>query len=244
MNQALAGVDQLSSAQSQLADAQAQLDAAKAQLEQQRASAEAELADAQATLDQSEAQLAQAEGQLTDARASYEDGLASYQEQEASAQSQLDDAQAKIDDAQTQVDSLEKPEVYLLDRTQDEGVETYMQDTCRMDGIANVFPVFFFLVAALVALTTMTRMVEDDRVLIGTLKALGYSKGRIASRYLCLCSHRQRGWGGPGHRRCFRRRSQPSSWPPTASSTPCPQWRGRFLSILGWRFCQVALALA
>ena len=188
VNQALAGVDQLSSAQSQLADAQAQLDAAKAQLEQQRASAEAELADAQATLDQSEAQLAQAEGQLTDARASYEDGLASYQEQEASAQSQLDDAQAKIDDAQTQVDSLEKPEVYLLDRTQDEGVETYMQDTCRMDGIANVFPVFFFLVAALVALTTMTRMVEDDRVLIGTLKALGYSKGRIASRYLAYAA--------------------------------------------------------
>ena len=163
VNQALAGVDQLSSAQSQLADAQA-------------------------TLDQSEAQLAQAEGQLTDARASYEDGLASYQEQEASAQSQLDDAQAKIDDAQTQVDSLEKPEVYLLDRTQDEGVETYMQDTCRMDGIANVFPVFFFLVAALVALTTMTRMVEDDRVLIGTLKALGYSKGRIASRYLAYAA--------------------------------------------------------
>lgn len=195
VNQALAGVDQLSSAQSQLADAQAQLDAAKAQLEQQRASAEAELADARATLDQSEAQLAQAEGQLaqaegqlTDARASYEDGLASYQEQEASAQSQLDDAQAKIDDAQTQVDSLEKPEVYLLDRTQDEGVETYMQDTCRMDGIANVFPVFFFLVAALVALTTMTRMVEDDRVLIGTLKALGYSKGRIASRYLAYAA--------------------------------------------------------
>ena len=86
------------------------------------------------------------------------------------------------------MDSLEKPEVYLLDRTQDEGVETYMQDTCRMDGIANVFPVFFFLVAALVALTTMTRMVEDDRVLIGTLKALGYSKGRIASRYLAYAA--------------------------------------------------------
>lgn len=184
VNQALAGVVQLSSAQAQLADAQSQLDGAKARLDQERASAEAQLADARATLDQHAAELAEAEDQLADAKASYEDGLASYQEQEASVQSQLDDAQAKIDDAQAQVDALEKPDVYLLDRTQDEGVETYMQDTRRMDGIANVFPVFFFLVAALVALTTMTRMVEDDRVLIGTLKALGYSKGRIASRYL------------------------------------------------------------
>lgn len=188
VNRALADVEQLSSAQAQLTDAQSQLDAAKAQLDQQRTSAEAELAAAQATLDQNEAQLAQAEDQLADAKASYEEGLASYQEQEADAQSQLDDAQAKIDDAQAQVDALEKPEVYLLDRTQDEGVETYMQDTRRMDGIANVFPVFFFLVAALVALTTMTRMVEDDRVLIGTLKALGYSKGRIASRYLAYAA--------------------------------------------------------
>lgn len=184
VNQALAGVEQLSSAQAQLADAQSQLDGAKAQLDKERASAEAQLADARATLDQHAAELEEAEDQLADAKASYEDGLASYQEQEASVQSQLDDAQAKIDDAQAQVDALEKPDVYLLDRTQDEGVETYMQDTRRMDGIANVFPVFFFLVAALVALTTMTRMVEDDRVLIGTLKALGYSKGRIASRYL------------------------------------------------------------
>ena len=135
-------------------------------------------------LDQNAAKLAEAEDELTSSKASYEEGLASYQEQEANAQSQLDDAQAEIDDAQAQVDALEQPDVFLLDRTQDEGVETYMQDTRRMDGIANVFPVFFFLVAALVALTTMTRMVEDDRVLIGTLKALGYSKGRIASRYL------------------------------------------------------------
>lgn len=184
VSQALAGADQLSGAQAQLADGQAQLDAAQAQLDQERASAQAQLADAQATLDQNAAKLTDAEDQLASSKESYEEGLTSYQEQEADAQSRLDDAQAKIDDAQAKVDALEAPDVYLLDRTQDEGVETYMQDTRRMDGIADVFPVFFFLVAALVALTTMTRMVEDDRVLIGTLKALGYSKGRIALRYL------------------------------------------------------------
>ncbi len=178
------GVAQLQAAEQQLADGQAQLDDAKDELSQSRASAESELASAQATLDESAAQLADAEAQLADAKESYEEGLAQYQEQEAQANSELADAQAQIDDAQAQVDALEKPDVYLLDRTQDEGVETYMQDTRRMDGIANVFPVFFFLVAALVALTTMTRMVDDDRVLIGTLKALGYSKARIASRYL------------------------------------------------------------
>lgn len=184
VNQALASVEQLQVAQEQVADGQAKLDAAQTQLSQQRTGAEEQLADAQATLDEKASQLSEAENQLASAKASYEEGLASYQEQEANAQSELDDAQSKIDDAQAQVDALEKPDAYLLDRIQDEGVETYMQDTRRIDGIANVFPVFFFLVAALVALTTMTRMVDDDRVLIGTLKALGYSKARIASRYL------------------------------------------------------------
>ena len=100
------------------------------------------------------------------------------------AQAQLEEAQRQIDAAQAKVDAMQGPEVYVLDRTQSEGVATYQADTERMDHIAAVFPAMFFLVAALVALTTMTRMIEDDRQKIGTHKALGYGRARIAAMYL------------------------------------------------------------
>ena len=75
---------------------------------------------------------------------------------------------------------LEAPDIYVLDRSQSEGAATYQADSERMDTISTVFPFMLFLVAALVALTTMTRMVEDERVQMGTYKALGYSSWRIA----------------------------------------------------------------
>jgi len=100
------------------------------------------------------------------------------------AQAQLEEARRQIDAAQAKVDAMQGPEVYVLDRTQSEGVATYQADTERMDHIAAVFPAMFFLVAALVALTTMTRMIEDDRQKIGTHKALGYGRARIAAMYL------------------------------------------------------------
>lgn len=100
------------------------------------------------------------------------------------AQAQLEEAQRQIDAAQAKVDAMQGPEVYVLDRAQSEGVATYQADTERMDHIAAVFPAMFFLVAALVALTTMTRMIEDDRQKIGTHKALGYGRARIAAMYL------------------------------------------------------------
>ncbi|MDO5119669.1 MAG: FtsX-like permease family protein [Coriobacteriales bacterium] len=117
-------------------------------------------------------------------RAEYEDGLAEYLDARAEADEKFSDAEAQLADAQREIDELEKPDIYALDRSQSEGAVTYNDDTLRMDSIADVFPFMFFLVAALVSLTTMTRMVEDDRILIGTYKALGYSKGKIAAKYL------------------------------------------------------------
>jgi len=102
----------------------------------------------------------------------------------AQAQDGLAAAQRQIDEAQAKVDAMQGPEVYVLDRTQSEGAATYQADTERMDHIAAVFPAMFFLVAALVALTTMARMVEDDRQKIGTHKALGYGRACIAAMYL------------------------------------------------------------
>ena len=175
---------QIDSGRQQVSDGFAQLDAARSDLADQRASAEDQFASAQATLDASAEKLASSRADLDDARAQYEDGVSAYEDQKADADQQLSDAQAQVDAAQADVDDLEAPDVYVLDRTQNEGVVTYDDDARRMDSIADVFPLIFFLVAALVSLTTMTRMVEDDRVEIGTFKALGYSTARIAEKYL------------------------------------------------------------
>ena len=106
--------------------------------------------------------------------------------QRADAEEQFADAEAKLADAQADVDAIAdtEGEVYVLDLTKNIGAESFKSDAGRIDQIAQVFPFLFFLVAALVSLTTMTRMVEEERVLIGTFKALGYSKARITSKYL------------------------------------------------------------
>ena len=77
-----------------------------------------------------------------------------------------------------------KPEWYVLDRNQNTGYASYSQDSERIANIGKVFPVVFFVIAALISLTSMTRMVEEQRVQIGTLKALGYTKGKIALKYI------------------------------------------------------------
>ncbi len=90
----------------------------------------------------------------------------------------------ELADAQKEIDDIEPPDWLVMDRTKNFGVVSFASDADRIDAIASFFPFIFFLVAALVALTTMTRMVEEERMLIGTFKALGYSRARITSKYL------------------------------------------------------------
>lgn len=173
-------------------DAQkAQFDAAVAQVEQgaadlasARSRADARIAAAQQQLDEAAAQIASGRSQLEQGRADYESGLAEYERQKADADAQFAGAERQIADAQQKIDDLENPSWLVMDRDQNYGVASFESDANRVDSIAQVFPFIFFLVAALVALTTMTRMVEEERVLIGTFKALGYSRARIASKYL------------------------------------------------------------
>lgn len=191
LEQVEAGKAELDASQKQLDEGKAQLDAGQAQLNEarttlaaKRAQAYGELARAREQLDDAAAELADARSQLEDARTQYADGLAEYEDGRAEADEKFGEALEQLEDAQREIDEIELPDIYALDRTQSEGAATYHADAGRIDAIASVFPFIFFLVAALVALTTMTRMVEDDRVQIGTYKALGYSTGAIALKYL------------------------------------------------------------
>jgi putative ABC transport system permease protein len=160
------GVDQYNEGQKALVESESQLEGARAELAKGRK----EYEDGQA--------------EYEEGLAEYEDGLAKYQKERKKAKKELTDAKKKLDDAQADIDELKEPDIYVLDRSQHEGVMAHNSDSHRMDSIADVFPFMFFLVAALVSLTTMTRMVDDDRIEIGTYKALGYSTARIASKYL------------------------------------------------------------
>ena len=107
-----------------------------------------------------------------------------YATQKADAEQKLADGQQQITDAEEQIADIQSGEWYVLDRGSSMSLVTFEQYADRMDAIARVFPVFFFLVAALVASTTMTRMVDENRLQLGTLKALGYSGASIAGKYL------------------------------------------------------------
>ena len=178
------GAAKLESGRRELEEARQKAKSGQAELDAKRAEAQRQLAAGQKELDDAANELEQGARKLRDGRAEYEDGLASYREGEAEANARLDDARRELDDAQREIDELEQPDIYALARDKNEGIVAYDSDSHRIDSIASVFPFVFFLVAALVALTTMTRMVEDDRVLIGTYKALGYSTSQIAGKYL------------------------------------------------------------
>ena len=141
-----------------------------------------ELADA-------EIEIADAEVELADARIELDDGWKEYEDGKLEFDEKIYDANVKIQDAQDQIDDIDEPEWYVLTRGEsNESYIFYESDTLKVSAIAKVFPIFFFLVAALVASTTMTRMIDEDRGAIGTLKALGYSNAAIAGKYLLYAS--------------------------------------------------------
>lgn len=175
-----AAAGQLSSAESQLAAAKQQIEDGKNAL----AAAEAELTDGEKQLAAAKEQIEEKEDQLEAAETELADGLLQYQENQSEFDEQMQDADDQIADAQSKIDEIEKPETYVLDRNTNVGYVCLKNDSGVVKGIANVFPVFFFLVAALICMTTMNRMVEEQRTQIGVLKALGFSEGKIMGKYL------------------------------------------------------------
>ena len=141
-------------------------------------------ASAYTQFDAAQKQLEEGWAEYNAGQTQLEESRTEYESQKADAQQKLADGLAQLNDAEEQVSQIKKGEWYVLDRTSTMSCVTFAQYADRMDAIARVFPVFFFLVAALVATTTMTRMVDENRLQLGTLKALGYSNAKIAGKYL------------------------------------------------------------
>ena len=186
---------QITDGKSQIAAARSQLDSTKSQITDGKAqilSAWALLNEKADTLNASKAQLASGEQELADGRSKYEQAAKEAEEQITDGQAkitdgekQLTDAKQQIADAKAEIKKIENPKWYV--QTREDALTEYQgygDNADRMRSIGKVFPVLFFLVAALISLTTMTRMVEEQRVQIGTMKALGYGKAAIAGKYI------------------------------------------------------------
>ena len=186
---------QITDGKSQIAAARSQLDSTKSQITDGKAqilSAWALLNEKEDTLNASKAQLASGEQELADGRSEYEQAAKEAEEQIMDGQAkitdgekQLTDAKQQIADAKAEIKKIENPKWYV--QTREDALTEYQgygDNADRMRSIGKVFPVLFFLVAALISLTTMTRMVEEQRVQIGTMKALGYGKAAIAGKYI------------------------------------------------------------
>ena len=162
----------------------AQLQNGKVQLEQNRKTIEETLATTPLILAQKQAEIDTNAQSLIDGKTQLNHAKQQLEEKRIEGQEKLDDALKKINNAKADIEAIKKPTWYVLDRESHYSYVDYGSAADRMGAIATVFPVFFFLVAALVCLTSMTRMVDEQRQQIGTLKALGYAKMNIAMKYI------------------------------------------------------------
>lgn len=155
--------------------------------EKKLAASQKQLQSSKKQLQSAHRQISQNEKKLADAAQQLKQGRIQYENAKKEAETQFAKAEKKIKKNEDKLKDIKKPEWYILDRNSNVSYARYKVDAEKVAAVATVFPVFFFLVAALVCLTTMTRMVEEERIQIGTLKALGYRRSTIMSKYLIYC---------------------------------------------------------
>lgn len=193
-----ANKQQLENALDSIEQGYMELTSKQAQMEQQFAAAQAQIEAGEAQIDAYEVELALREQEIADGFVALEEGKEEleeawqkFQDAEEEVEAELDEAEEKLEDARREladaresIDAMEKADLYILDRTSNVGYYNLDGNSDIVAGVSRVFPVFFLLVASLVCITTMTRMIDEERTQIGTLKALGYSNAAIIGKYM------------------------------------------------------------
>ena len=178
---------QLDKAKVQLQEAKNQIAAGEAQLaetKQQAAKGQQQIDSGWSKIHAGEQELKNGEAEIAENEKKLEDARKAYEEGKAEAEQEIQDGENEIKDAKQKIEDIEDAKWYVNDRSITTDYAGYGDNADRMRAIGEVFPILFFIVAALISLTTMTRMVEEQRTEIGTLKALGYGKMSIAGKYL------------------------------------------------------------
>lgn len=198
LNELYATRQQMQDGLIQIEQGYAALESGKVQMQQELTAAEAKLYDGENQLEQGRRELADKERELADGVRELEqgkqelaDGWKEYEQAKLDVRQELEDAQKKLDDAASELadaretlDGMTKNSAFVLDRNTNIGYNSLDSNSDIVAGVSRVFPIFFLLVAALVCITTMTRMIDEERTQIGTLKALGYENREIIRKYL------------------------------------------------------------
>ena len=185
---------QFASAKTQLENAEKQLEVApledtvkeaqKAELLKQKQALETSQKEAEAKFEQARTEIANNKAEIRKAKSKLSSSKAEFNDKKQEAQDKLDEAQSKIDDAKNEISKIEKCKWYIQDRLDNSGYNNIFDAIKTMSNISKMFPVIFYIVAVLISLTSMTRMIEEERIEIGTLKALGYTNVQIISKYI------------------------------------------------------------
>lgn len=171
------GEKEIAIAQNQIAAGYEQLEASKSQLVEKRNETNQKFLDA-------EKEISDGKKKIADGKKELEDGERELAEKKEEFNTKIADAENKLIDAREKLNDIENAKWYILDRYDNEGFNSFSQDCDNVEKLGQVFPIVFFIIATLISLTTMTRMVEEERVQIGTLKALGYNRFQIMSKYI------------------------------------------------------------
>lgn len=174
----------LQTAKEKIEQGETLLQTGKAELEAKKEEYQKTKEETEKQFENATSQIEQGKKQIAEGRAELESGQVELDQKKQEAEEELQKGKEKIEEAEQEILDLQKPDWYILDRQTNTGYASYLQDTDRVANIAKVFPAVFFIVAALISLTSMTRMVEEQRTQIGTLKALGYTKLQIAKKYI------------------------------------------------------------
>ena len=185
---------QFASAKAQLENSEKQLEVApledavkeaqKAELLKQKQALEASQKEAEAKFEQAKTEIANSKAEIRKAKSKLSSSKAEFEDKKQEAQDKLNEAQTKIDDAKNEISKIEKCKWYIQDRLDNSGYNNIFDAIKTMSNISKMFPVIFYIVAVLISLTSMTRMIEEERIEIGTLKALGYTNVQIISKYI------------------------------------------------------------
>ncbi len=167
-----------------IAEGEEELRSGEAELAQAAEELNRKLSEGQAEIDEGWNTLTESIGKLTDGRRTLNASILEFEEKKADGKAELDEAAAELEDGLKKINEMEAAEWTVLDRSQHYSSETYRGTINQMAAIARIFPLFFIAVAALVCLTTMTRLVNEERGQIGILRALGYSPAKCSFVYL------------------------------------------------------------
>ncbi len=156
----------------------------KQEIERQKVELERAKQESSAKFEEAQAEIASNKTEIRKGKNELSKNKEEFESKKQEAEDKLNEAQAKIDDAKEEINKIEKCKWYIQNRLDNSGYNNIFDAIKTMSNIARLFPAIFYLVAVLISLTSMTRMIEEERIEIGTLKALGYTNMQIISKYI------------------------------------------------------------